>query len=68
LAHRSPALRTRQSLLNEAVPDSSIYVTGNTVVDALIHVADKIKVDPVLNQSFRKRFAFLDCLEDAILH
>jgi UDP-N-acetylglucosamine 2-epimerase len=50
------------------VPDSSIYVTGNTVVDALIHVADKIKVDPVLNQSFRKRFAFLDCLEDAILH
>jgi UDP-N-acetylglucosamine 2-epimerase (non-hydrolysing) len=58
--HFAPTDRARQCLLNEAVPDSRIYVTGNTVIDALIQVADKIKSDPVLNQSFRDRFAFLD--------
>jgi UDP-N-acetylglucosamine 2-epimerase (non-hydrolysing) len=58
--HFAPTDRARQSLLNEAVPDSSIYITGNTVIDALIHVVDKIKRDPALNQTLRKRFAFLD--------
>ena len=57
--HFAPTERARQSLLDETVPDSSIHITGNTVIDALIQVVDKLKHDPVLNQTFRKRFGFL---------
>lgn len=39
--HFAPTERNRQNLLKEAVKDSSIFITGNTVVDALLTVADK---------------------------
>jgi UDP-N-acetylglucosamine 2-epimerase (non-hydrolysing) len=58
--HFAPTERARQCLLNEAVPDASIHVTGNTVIDALLQVVDKLKIDSNLNRSFRERFAFLD--------
>ena len=32
--HFAPTARARQALLNEGVPDRSIHMTGNTVVDA----------------------------------
>jgi len=35
----SPTERARQNLLKEGVPDNSIWVTGNTVIDALLQVA-----------------------------
>jgi UDP-N-acetylglucosamine 2-epimerase (non-hydrolysing) len=34
--HFAPTERARQALLTERVPDDSIYVTGNTVIDALL--------------------------------
>ena len=37
----APTERNRQNLLNENIPDQSIFVTGNTVIDALLEVADK---------------------------
>jgi UDP-N-acetylglucosamine 2-epimerase (non-hydrolysing) len=58
--HFAPTQRARQSLLKEAVPDSSIHITGNTVIDALIQVINKLKYDTVLNNAFRERFSFLD--------
>lgn len=33
--HFAPTETSRQALLRENIPDSSIYVTGNTVIDAL---------------------------------
>jgi UDP-N-acetylglucosamine 2-epimerase (non-hydrolysing) len=33
--HFAPTARARQNLLREGVPDESIFVTGNTIVDAL---------------------------------
>lgn len=44
-----PTKLSRQNLLNEAVADSSITVTGNTVIDALYWVVDKIKNDQTLD-------------------
>ena len=38
-AHFAPTERARQNLLREGVPDDSIRVTGNTVIDALQWVA-----------------------------
>jgi len=39
--HFAPTEWSRQNLLKEGVPDSSIRVTGNPVVDALFFVADR---------------------------
>ena len=45
----SPTPRSRENLLKENVPDSRITVTGNTVIDALHWVTEKIKGDQSLN-------------------
>ena len=45
----APTLLSRQNLLREAVSGESIYVTGNTVIDALYWVVDKIKADKELD-------------------
>jgi len=47
--HFSPTQLSRQNLLQENVSDESIIVTGNTVIDALYWVVDKIKKDETLN-------------------
>jgi UDP-N-acetylglucosamine 2-epimerase len=39
--HFAPTERNRTNLLKEGVADSSIFVTGNTVIDALLEVAGK---------------------------
>lgn len=48
--HFSPTSLSRQNLLKEGIPDSSIIVTGNTVIDALYMVVDKIKNDKKLDK------------------
>ena len=37
----APTERSRQNLLREGFPETSIAVTGNTVIDALLDVADR---------------------------
>ena len=41
--HFAPTLLSRENLLNEGVEEDFIIVTGNTVIDALHIVVDKIK-------------------------
>ena len=43
--HFAPTPLSRENLLKENVAESSIVVTGNTVIDALYMVVDKIKSD-----------------------
>ena len=45
----APTPLSKQNLLREAVSEESITVTGNTVIDALYWVVDKIKNDSSLN-------------------
>ena len=47
--HFAPTPLSRQNLLTEAVQESHITVTGNTVIDALYMVVEKIKGDKVLD-------------------
>ena len=49
--HFAPTQLSRQNLLKENVDNSHIVVTGNTVIDALYMVVDKIKNDAQLSQS-----------------
>lgn len=50
--HFAPTERARQNLLREGVPPSSIWVTGNTVIDALLRTVKDTYVfeHPVLRQ------------------
>lgn len=41
--HFAPTLLSKHNLLSECIKESSITVTGNTVIDALYMVIDKIK-------------------------
>ena len=47
--HFAPTPLSKQNLLTEAVKEADIYVTGNTVIDALYWVVDKIKNDKALD-------------------
>jgi UDP-N-acetylglucosamine 2-epimerase (non-hydrolysing) len=52
--HFAPTESARQNLLREGVPQHSIYVTGNTVIDALQTVAAKRpEIDVALDPSKR---------------
>jgi UDP-N-acetylglucosamine 2-epimerase (non-hydrolysing) len=44
--HFAPTVRCRANLIAENVNESTIYVTGNTVVDALLHAADDPRAAP----------------------
>ena len=48
--HFSPTPLSRQNLLDEGVKESFIAVTGNTVIDALYIVVDRIKNDKKLGE------------------
>ena len=52
--HFAPTALSRQNLLEEGIKPESIVVTGNTVIDALYMVVDKIKNDDCLNISLRE--------------
>ena len=47
--HFSPTILSKQNLLREGVSEDKIVVTGNTVIDALYMVIDKIKADKNLS-------------------
>lgn len=44
--HFAPTEQSRKNLIHEGVDQSKIYVTGNTVIDALYIAVDKVKENP----------------------
>ncbi len=52
--HFSPTNLSSQNLIKESVSDSKIIVTGNTVIDALYWVVDKIKNQENLRTDLQK--------------
>ncbi len=53
----SPTQLGRANLLKENVSDSTIHVTGNTVIDALYLVVDKIKNSSELDSNLQKQLS-----------
>jgi UDP-N-acetylglucosamine 2-epimerase (non-hydrolysing) len=45
--HFAPTPRAKSNLLREGIPAEAIFVTGNTVIDALAHVRELTDVPPV---------------------
>lgn len=65
--HFAPTERARQNLLAEGVADQHIHVTGNTVIDALLEVVDRVSHDESLKAGFAAQFPFLDDSKKLIL-
>lgn len=65
--HFAPTENSRQNLLHEHVADKQIYVTGNTVIDALITVRDRMLAAGPVRQNIEQQFGFLDSSKKMIL-
>lgn len=57
--HLAPTENSKDNLLKENIPESNITVTGNTVIDALLEVVNKLETETGLNERFKNQFNFL---------
>lgn len=51
----APTERSRQNLLREQIPTERIFVTGNTVIDSLLWMRDKVRASPETARERAKR-------------
>lgn len=58
--HFAPTETARQNLLREGIANENIFITGNTVIDALLSVAKRLETDWLLKDHLDKAFSFLD--------
>jgi UDP-N-acetylglucosamine 2-epimerase (non-hydrolysing) len=65
--HFAPTETARNNLLSEGCAVKSIFVTGNTVIDALLRVVGRIKTDKQLNQELSEQFSFIEMNKRMIL-
>ncbi|AQM68246.1 MULTISPECIES: non-hydrolyzing UDP-N-acetylglucosamine 2-epimerase [Vibrio harveyi group] len=65
--HFAPTDISKENLLCENFNPEDIFVTGNTVIDALLMVKDKIESDSDLNAALASQFPFLDDSKKLIL-
>ena len=56
--HFTPTEKSRQNLLRDGIPNESIFVTGNTVIDALLYVS-KHNVSHQLNLDKAKKLILI---------
>lgn len=57
--HFAPTETSRQNLLRENIADNRVTVTGNTVIDALFWVRDRVLSDEALHNELTQRYPFL---------
>ncbi|MBE2899039.1 UDP-N-acetylglucosamine 2-epimerase (non-hydrolyzing) [Pasteurellaceae bacterium 20609_3] len=57
--HFAPTATAQQNLLAENKPEDNVIVTGNTVIDALLWVKNKLEQTDALNAELGARYPFL---------
>lgn len=65
--HFAPTEISKANLLREGYDARKIFVTGNTVIDALLMVKERIEKDEELNTNLAALFPFLDEKQKLIL-
>ena len=65
--HFAPTPQSRQHLLDEKIPEADCYVTGNTVVDALLWMRDKITGRSDVAKRIAQQYAIDQSFFDAFL-
>jgi UDP-N-acetylglucosamine 2-epimerase (non-hydrolysing) len=65
--HFAPTEISKQNLINEATNEADILITGNTVIDALLQVVEKVQTDETLIADLAAKFPQLDESKKLIL-
>ncbi|MGN6487342.1 MAG: non-hydrolyzing UDP-N-acetylglucosamine 2-epimerase [Devosia sp.] len=65
--HFAPTAEARENLIREGKDPSRIFVTGNTVIDTLLHFSGTIDSDDLVARELAARFPFLDPAKKLIL-
>ena len=65
--HFAPTKQARDNLVMEGVNEQSIHVTGNTVVDALLSIVNRIRSDESLQKKLDRKFSYLERSKRLIL-
>ena len=65
--HFAPTAGSKENLLNEGISKDEIMVTGNTVIDALFWVREKLNKDNSLSNELSSRFDYLDSNKKLVL-
>ena len=63
----APTESAQANLLREGLQDRRILVTGNTVIDALLHTVGRLRSEPALAAECAEQFTFLDPAKRLIL-
>jgi UDP-N-acetylglucosamine 2-epimerase (non-hydrolysing) len=58
--HFVPTQNAKQNLLDEGRDSRSVLVTGNTIIDALRYVINKLQANAILQLEMEKHFGFLN--------
>ncbi len=58
--HFAPTQSSYNNLIKENINPENITITGNTVIDALLKVKEKVETDHKLIDDFKAQFSFLD--------
>lgn len=65
--HFAPTKTAKENLIREGVSSKAVHVTGNTVIDALLEVVQRLRSDVELKVSMEQKFQFLDPSKRLIL-
>jgi len=65
--HFAPTQNSYDNLIKENIDATSIVITGNTVIDALLTVKEKVETDQEMQARFAQQFDFLDASKKLIL-
>lgn len=65
--HFSPTKLTAENLIREGRNPDSIFVTGNTVLDALLDVSARIEQDAGLKKNLSNQFSYIDPSKKLVL-
>ncbi|MER8912475.1 UDP-N-acetylglucosamine 2-epimerase (non-hydrolyzing) [Mesorhizobium sp. M0761] len=65
--HFAPTTVARDNLIAEGKAANTIFVTGNTVIDTLLHFSSEIDADKLMNAKLAARFPFIDPTKKMIL-
>ncbi len=65
--HFTPTIGSKTNLLIEGISESDITVTGNTVIDALFWVREKLQTDITLSEGLALKFDYLHPSKKLIL-
>lgn len=58
--HLAPTENSANNLRKENIPSKDIVITGNTVIDALLEVINRLQNNKILQAQFAEQFSFLD--------